>query len=219
MSYIRDHARFSILDDMPADVWHETSPAGYLCIIDEEPADYHGNFNACAYSANLYQLDHVPVSVEYLRDRCTLADEPTARKIIAHYLRIWAIHEDDDAADILRDEADRIASAPMFDAMRQTRDSYHANAESITYTSGESGPGWRAAPGYGASIYTDSSGRIVATVGEIWKPTTFDAVCLINQTRRTFTTRDAARNWAGEQATAHGYPIKTDRPAYDLFTI
>lgn len=109
MTYIRKHARFTILDDVPADVWQESSPAGYLCIVGEEPADYYGSFSACAYSADLYQLDHVPASAEYLRDRCALADEATARMILAHYLRIWAIHEDDDDAEILRDEADRIA--------------------------------------------------------------------------------------------------------------
>lgn len=113
---------------------------------------------------------------------------------------------------------------PMLESMRQTRERYHANAESITYTSGESGTTstgeqWTAAPGYGASIYTNDSGATVATVGEIWKPTTFDAVCLINQTRRTFDSREAARVWASDQATAHGYPIQTARPAYDLFTV
>lgn len=111
MSYIRDHARFSILDDMPADVWQESDPTGYLCIVGEEPADYHGSFTACAYSQALSQCEHVPAAADYLRDRCTLAPEPIARRIIAHYLRVWAIHEDEDAADLLRDEADRIATA------------------------------------------------------------------------------------------------------------
>lgn len=102
---------------------------------------------------------------------------------------------------------------------RETRERYHANAETITFTSGEHGDGWTAAPGFGASIYTNDAGAVVATVGEIWKPTRYDAVVLINQTRRRFTDREAARKWAREQATAHGYPIQTEAPAYDLFTI
>lgn len=107
----------------------------------------------------------------------------------------------------------------MHETMRETRERYHANAESITFTSGAHGDGWTAAPGLGASIYTNDAGAVVATVGEIWRPTSYDAVVLISQTRRRFTTRDAARKWAREQATAHGYPIQTARPAYDLFTI
>ena len=102
---------------------------------------------------------------------------------------------------------------------RAIRERYHANAESVTFTSGESGEGWTAAPGFGSSIYTNDAGRVIATVGEIWKPTSFDAVVLINQTRRTFDSRDAARSWARDQATAHGYPQRTERPAYDLFTV
>lgn len=119
MSYIRKHARFFILDDMPADVWQEpevpdpenyTLLTPYLCIVSDEPADYHGNFTACTFTAALYQGEHVPVSAEYLRDRCTLADEATARKILAFYIRNWANIEDEDTAEILRDEADRIAA-------------------------------------------------------------------------------------------------------------
>lgn len=110
---------------------------------------------------------------------------------------------------------------------RDIRQQYRRTAESITYTSGEhgttsTGEQWTAAPGYGACIYQMQPGRLyvhVAVCGEIWKPTTFDAVCLINQHRMTFDSRDAARKWAREQATAHGYPEQTERPAYDLFTI
>jgi len=102
---------------------------------------------------------------------------------------------------------------------REAYERYHANAESITYTSGESGEGWTAAPGYGASIYTNDAGATIATVGEIWKPTTFDAVVLVNQYRKRFTSREDARMWSEMIATAHGYPIKTARPAYDLFTV
>lgn len=121
MTYVRKHARFSILDDVPCDVWEEpehqpnellgttSDPDKYLCIVGDEPADYDGNFCACTFTRATYQGAHVPVSAEYLRDRCTLAPEETARMILAHYLRVWAIHEDDDAAEILRDEADRIA--------------------------------------------------------------------------------------------------------------
>ena len=121
MTYIRKHARFTILDDMPADVWEEpehqhatiagtsSDPDKYLCIVSDEPADYHGNFTACTFTAALYQGEHVPVSADYLRDRCTLADEETARKVIAFYLRNWANVEDPSAAELLRDEADRIA--------------------------------------------------------------------------------------------------------------
>lgn len=110
---------------------------------------------------------------------------------------------------------------------RDIRQHYRETAESITYTSGEhgttsTGEQWTAAPGFGACIYQKQPGRMfvyVATVGEIWKPTTFDAVCLINQTRHTFDSRESARAWCAEQATAHGYPIQTARPAYDLFTV
>lgn len=118
MTYIRKHARFTVLDDVPADVWQEpevpdpenyTLLTPYLCIVGDEPADYHGSFFACTFTAALYQGEHVPVSAEYLRDRCTLADEATARKILAHYLRNWATMEDDDAAELLRDEADQIS--------------------------------------------------------------------------------------------------------------
>ena len=109
MSYIRKHARFTILDDMPADVWQENDPLEFLCIVSEEPYDYHGNFTACTFTAALYQGEHIGVSADYLRDRCTLADEETARKIIAFYLRNWATVEDPSAAELLRDEADRIA--------------------------------------------------------------------------------------------------------------
>lgn len=115
MSYIRDHARFSILDDIPADVWTEptthdtgTDPDRYLCIVSEEPHDYDGSFTACVFSEALYQREHVGVSAEYLAS-CTLAPEPVARKILAFYLRNWANIEDDDTADLLRDDADRIA--------------------------------------------------------------------------------------------------------------
>lgn len=121
MTYVHKHARFSILDDVPADVWQEpedteprtcvTDPKRYLCIVGEEAFDYSGSFGACTFTAALYQGEHVPVSAEYLRDRCTLADEATARKILAFYLRNWATHEDEDAAELLRDEADRIAQA------------------------------------------------------------------------------------------------------------
>lgn len=124
MSYIRDNARFTILDDIPADVWEDpehtgvyglqgitSDPERYLCIVDEEPYDYAGNFTACTFTAALYQGEHIGASAEYLRDRCTLADEATARAILAHYLRNWATMEDEDAADLLRDEADRIANA------------------------------------------------------------------------------------------------------------
>ena len=235
MAYISDTARFSILDMIPCDVWQEpehtgvyglhgitSDPERYLCIVDEEPYDYAGNFTACTFTAALYQGEHIGVSAEYLRDRCTLADEATARKILAHYIRQWARMEDDDTAALLLEEADRIASAPMFDAIRKTREHYRETAESLTFTSGESGEGLTAAPGYGACIYQKQPGRLyayVAVCGEIWKPTTFDAVCLINQTRHTFDSRESARAWCAEQATAHGYPVQTARPAYDLFTV
>lgn len=228
MAYIRDHARFTVLDDMPADVWqeptthdHGSDPDRYLCIVSEEPHDYDGSFSACVFSEALYQREHVGASAEYLKS-CTLAPEPIARKILAWYLREWARIEDDDAAALLLDDADRIASAPMFDTIRDTREHYRETAESITYTSGESGKEWTAAPGYGACIYQKQPGRLyayVAICGEIWKPTTFDAVCLINQHRATFDSRETAREWAREQAAAHGAPYQTERPAYDLFTI
>lgn len=97
---------------------------------------------------------------------------------------------------------------------RETRERYHANAESLTFTSGDGH-----APSYGANIYTNDDGATIATVGEIWKPTTFDAVVLINQYRKRFTTRDDARLWCAMMATAHGAPYQTERPAYDLFTV
>lgn len=122
MAYISDTARFSILDMIPCDVWEDienpgvyglqgitSDPERYLCIVDEEPYDYAGNFTACTYTAALYQGEHVGVSGEYLRDRCTLAPEDTARKILAFYLRNWATMEDDDTAELLREDADRIA--------------------------------------------------------------------------------------------------------------
>ena len=112
------------------------------------------------------------------------------------------------------------------DTARAIKARYRATFESITYTSGEHGTAngieWTAAPGYGACIYQKQPGRLyayVAVCGEIWRPTTFDAVCLINQTRRTFDSRESARIWCAEQATAHGYPYQTARPAYDLFTV
>lgn len=118
MPYISDTARFTILDMIPCDVWQEpanddprtacSDPDKYLCIVGEEPADYHGNFFACTYTAALYQGAHVPVSAEYLRESCTLADEATARTILAHYLRNWARMEDDDTAALLLEEAERI---------------------------------------------------------------------------------------------------------------
>ena len=113
-------------------------------------------------------------------------------------------------------------SKSVLDQARDIRQHYRETAESITYTSGAHGAGWTAAPGYGACIYQKQPGRLyayVAVCGEIWKPTTFDAVCLINQHRMTFDSRETARKWAHEQATAHGYPEQTERPAYDLFTI
>lgn len=118
-------------------------------------------------------------------------------------------------------------SKTVMEQARDIRQHYRETAESITYTSGEhgttsTGEQWTAAPGFGACIYQKQPGRLyayVAVCGEIWRPTTFDAVCLINQTRRTFDSRETAREWAREQATAHGYPIQTARPAYDLFTV
>lgn len=123
MPYISDTARFSILDMIPCDVWEDienpgvyglqgitSDPERYLCIVDEEPYDYAGNFTACTFTAALYQGEHIGVCAEYLRDRCTLADEATARKILAHYLRNWARMEDDDTAELLRDAAEEIAN-------------------------------------------------------------------------------------------------------------
>lgn len=122
MAYIRKHARFTILDDVPCDVWEDPTHQGvygmdgiapdhekYLCIVSEEPYDYIGNFTACTFTAALYQGEHIGVSADYLRDRCTLADEETARKILAFYLRSWTTMEDEDAAELLRDEAERIS--------------------------------------------------------------------------------------------------------------
>lgn len=123
MTYIRKHARFTILDDVPADVWEESEhqhaplagassdPDKYLCIVGDEAFDYSGSFGACTFTAALYQGEHVPVSAEYLHKACTLADEATARKVLAFYLRNWANVEDEDAAELLRDEAERIANA------------------------------------------------------------------------------------------------------------
>ena len=115
MAYIRDTARFSILDDIPADVWQENdregNSLGYLCIVDEEPADFDGSFLACTFTPSLQQCEHVPAFANYLRDYCTPADEATARKVLAFYLRNWANVENEDAAELLRDEADRIDSA------------------------------------------------------------------------------------------------------------
>ena len=107
---------------------------------------------------------------------------------------------------------------------REIRQQYRATAESITYTSGahgttSSGEQWTAAPGFGACIYQKQRGAFVATVGETWKPSRFGGWCLISQTRRTFDSRESARAWCAEQATAAGYPIQTARPAYDLFTV
>lgn len=106
---------------------------------------------------------------------------------------------------------------------REIRAQYRATAESITYRSGEHGTAggreWTAAPGYGASIYRKSAGVYVVTIGETWKPSRFDGWVLINTTRRKFATREAARIWAHEQATAAGYPEQDARPAYNLFTV
>lgn len=105
-------------------------------------------------------------------------------------------------------------SKTVIEQARDIRQQYRETAESITYTSGENH-----APGYGACIYKKGPGAFVATVGETWKPTRFDGWCLINQTRRTFATRHAARVWCTMQASISGYTIKTDRPEYDLFTV
>lgn len=123
MAYISDTARFSILDMIPCDVWEDienpgvyglqgitSDPERYLCIVDEEPYDYAGNFTACTFTAALYQGEHIGVSAEYLRDRCTLADEATARKILAFYIRNWARMEDDDTAALLLEEAEALAN-------------------------------------------------------------------------------------------------------------
>lgn len=123
MAYISDNARFSILDMIPCDVWEDienpgvyglqgitSDPERYLCIVDEEPYDYAGNFTACTFTAALYQGEHIGVCAEYLRDRCSLAPEETARTILAHYLRNWARMEDDDTAALLREEADALAN-------------------------------------------------------------------------------------------------------------
>lgn len=123
MAYISDTARFSILDMIPCDVWEDienpgvyglqgitSDPERYLCIVDEEPYDYAGNFTACTFTAALYQGEHIGVCAEYLRDRCTLADEATARKILAHYIRNWARMEDDETAALLLEEADALAN-------------------------------------------------------------------------------------------------------------
>lgn len=115
-------SRFTILDSVPCDVWQEpehqhapmagtsSDPDKYLCIVDAEPFDYAGSFCACTFTAALYQGEHVGVSGEYLRDRCTLAPEPIARKILAFYLRNWAQIEGDDIAELLRDAAEEIAN-------------------------------------------------------------------------------------------------------------
>lgn len=97
---------------------------------------------------------------------------------------------------------------------RDIRQQYRATAESITYTSGDNH-----APGYGACIYQSGPGAFVATVGQTWKPTRFDGWCLIDQYRKKFLSREHARVWCEMMATAHGYPIQTTRPAYDLFTV
>lgn len=120
MAYVRDHARFTILDDVPADVWQEqehtpgdgllgitSDPEKYLCITGEEPFDYYGSFTACTFTRALYQCVHIGVSAEYLAS-CELAPEETARKILAFYLRNWAHIEDDDTAALLLEDAERI---------------------------------------------------------------------------------------------------------------
>ncbi len=116
MAYISDNARFSILDMIPCDVWqeptnddHGSDPDRYLCIVSEEPHDYDGSFTACVYSEALYQREHVGVASWYL-EKCTPAPEPIARAILAHYIRQWARLEDQDTADLLREEADALAN-------------------------------------------------------------------------------------------------------------
>lgn len=124
MAYISNNARFTILDMIPCDVWQEpehtgvyglqgitSDPEQYLCIVDEEPYDYAGNFTACTYTAALYQGEHIGASAEYLRDRCSLAPEETARTILAHYLRQWARLEDQDTAALLLEEAEALVTA------------------------------------------------------------------------------------------------------------
>ena len=115
MPYIRKHARFTVLDDIPADVWQEptthdtgSDPDRYLCIVSEEPHDYDGSFTACVFSEALYQREHVGAASWYL-ETCTLAPEPVARKILAFYLRNWANIEDPETAALLLEDADRIA--------------------------------------------------------------------------------------------------------------
>lgn len=123
MAYVSDTARFSILDAIPCDVWEDienpgvyglqgitSDPERYLCIVDEEPYDYAGNFTACTFTDALYQGEHIGVSAEYLRDRCTLADEATARTILAHYIRQWARMEPEEIAALLLEEADALAN-------------------------------------------------------------------------------------------------------------
>lgn len=125
MAYISDNARFSILDMIPCDVWQEpeqeqepnprrepicSDPERYLCVIDEEAWNYHGDFTACTYTAALYMGSHTGVSAEYLED-CTPAPEPIARAILAHYLRQWARLEDQETADLLREEAENLVTA------------------------------------------------------------------------------------------------------------
>ena len=122
MTYIQEHARFTILDSVPCDVWEEeehqhapiagasSDPDKYLCIVGDDPYDYYGSFCACTFTAATYQGEHVPVSAEYLKT-CTLAPEDVARRILAFYIRNWANVEDDDAAELLRDEADQISKA------------------------------------------------------------------------------------------------------------
>lgn len=104
-------------------------------------------------------------------------------------------------------------SKTVLEQTREIRQHYRETAESITYKSSDNH-----APGYGACIYQKGPSAFVATVGETWIPTTFDAACLINQYRKTFTSREDARFWCDMIATAHGYPIQTARPEYDLFT-
>lgn len=123
MTYIRKHARFTILDDVPADVWQEpeehqhaplagtsSDPDKYLCIVGDDPADYHGNFYACTFTAAMYQGEHVPVSADYLR-KCTPAPEDVTRKILAFYIRNWSAMENDEIAALLREDADQISKA------------------------------------------------------------------------------------------------------------
>lgn len=126
MTYVRDQARFTVLDSIPADVWQEaqeervtpsapivTDPECYLCIVGDEPADYYGQFSACAYTLAGHRTSHCEVGDIYLATRCTPAPESTAREIIADYLRFMAYVEcmtnpDENAAELLEDVADRI---------------------------------------------------------------------------------------------------------------